>query len=46
VLRAMGLTDEESYSSIRISLGRFNKHDELEMAAKLILNAVTELRNK
>ncbi len=36
VLRAMGLTDKESQSSIRFSIGRFTKEEEIEFTINLI----------
>ncbi len=44
VLTAMGCTDEEARSAIRISLGRANTLQEVETAAKEIETAVTRLR--
>lgn len=43
VLRAMGKTAEEADESIRLSLGRFTKHSDVEAAAELISSAVRRL---
>ncbi len=43
VLRAMGLTDKESQSSIRFSIGRFTKEEEIEFAVSLIRNKLKEI---
>ena len=40
VLRAMGLDDENSNSSVRISFGRFTTKEEMEKAAMLLANSV------
>ena len=40
VLRAMGLTVEESDASIRFSFGRFTTDDEIDLAATLVLQAL------
>lgn len=42
VLSAMGLTDKESQSSIRFSIGRFTKVEEIELAISLIKNRLNE----
>ncbi len=42
VLRAMGLTDKESQSSIRFSIGRFTKEEEIEFTISLIKNKLKE----
>lgn len=42
VLRAMGLSDKESQSSIRFSLGRFTKEEEIDQAINLIKNRLEE----
>lgn len=44
ILGALGLSNEEISSSIRISVGRFNTKDEILYAAKKIINAVNDLR--
>lgn len=44
VLTAMGLDAEDAYSSLRISLGRFNTESEIQKATEMIRQAVTELR--
>ena len=45
VLRALGLSIEESESSIRFSFGRFTTEDEIEQAAKLVLDALATTRS-
>lgn len=44
VLRAMGLSDELAYSSLRFSVGRFTTVEEVDYAAALIVKSVTRLR--
>ena len=44
VLKAMGLPSEITSSSIRVSVSRFTTEDEMRVAARLIINAVQELR--
>lgn len=44
VLKAIGLSDENSFSSIRFSLGKYNKKDEIITVIKLIKVIVKELR--
>ncbi len=44
VLKAIGLTDEEAFSSIRFSVGRFNTKEEIEVACEKILSLLTKLR--
>ena len=43
VLIAMGLSEEQAYSSIRVGCGRFNTKDDIEIAADCIRNAVKSL---
>lgn len=45
VALAMGFTEEESYSSIRISLGILNTIQEIKKAASTIITAYQKLRN-
>lgn len=44
VLKAMGLSDEDSYASIRFSLGRFNSIVEIKKVAEEINSVVSSLR--
>ncbi|MES2836343.1 MAG: cysteine desulfurase family protein [Bacteroidota bacterium] len=44
VLKAMGLTDEEAYASVRLSLGKYNTDIEVRNAIDEISKAVKELR--
>jgi cysteine desulfurase len=45
VLRAMGLTDEQTRSSLRFGLGRFNTSEEVDFAVDLLAEAVPRLRS-
>ncbi len=45
VLKAMGLSDEQAYASIRFSLGRFTTDDEVEYACGRLIASVIKLRN-
>lgn len=45
VTLAMGLTEEESYSSIRISVGIFNSIEEIQKAGSTIITAFQKLRS-
>lgn len=40
VLTAMGLSDEEAYSSIRFSLGKYTSREEVELVAKQIQDVI------
>ena len=44
VLLAIGLSDEEANSSIRISLGRFTTFDEVDIALDRIMNSAKRIR--
>jgi cysteine desulfurase len=44
VLKAIGLTDDEAFSCIRISLGRFTTDAEIDYAANKIIESVHKLR--
>ncbi len=45
VLRALGRNDELAHSSIRFSIGRFSKEEEVNYAIQLLKNKVEKLRN-
>lgn len=44
VLLALGLSEQEAYSSIRIGIGRFNQPDDIAEAVRRITEAVHNLR--
>ena len=44
VLRALGLTDEQTRGSLRFGLGRFNTVDDVQFAVDTLTQAVTKLR--
>jgi cysteine desulfurase len=44
VLRAIGLTDDATRSSLRFGLGRFNTAEEIEFAVRSVRDAVLRLR--
>lgn len=44
VLRALGVGSDLAHSSIRFGLGRFNTQDEVDYAAKRMIETVTRLR--
>lgn len=44
VLRALGLSEDQTRASLRFGLGRFNTADEVEQAIGLVAEAVTRLR--
>jgi cysteine desulfurase len=45
VLIALGLGDDLAHSSIRFSLGRFTKEEEIDRAIDLVANGVTHMRD-
>jgi cysteine desulfurase len=45
VLRAMGISDELAFNSIRFSLGRFTAEDDVDYVAQKVVRAVRELRD-
>jgi cysteine desulfurase len=45
VLKAMGLSDDEAYATLRISLGRFTTAEEVRFAASRIAAVVGRLQN-
>jgi cysteine desulfurase len=45
VLLAMGLTDESAHSSVRMSLGRFNNNEEIEIVIVSMVRAVDKMRS-
>ncbi len=45
VLRAMGLSDEETRNSVRFSLSRLTVEDDVERAAAVVIAAVTRMRS-
>ena len=44
VLMAMGLDEESAHSSLRVSMGRFTTQEEVDYAAKRIIESARELR--
>lgn len=46
VLKAIGLTDEEALSSVRITIGHENTEEEIDQAAEIITTLVESIRNE
>jgi cysteine desulfurase len=46
VLRAIGLSDEDSVCSLRFGLGRFTTEEEIDYAAKRVKEVVASVREK
>lgn len=46
VLKALGLTDDEARASIRISVSEYNSRDEINLAAKTIIECVNVLKGR
>lgn len=46
VLKAIGLTDDEALSSIRITIGHTNTEEEINKAAEIITSLVERIRNE
>lgn len=44
VLKAMGLSDRDAFSSIRFSLSKFNSLEEIQVAISAVRDAVTNMR--
>ena len=45
VLRAMGLSEEEAYSSVRFSFSELNEFEEIEKAVEILTRRVSRLRD-
>lgn len=46
VLKAMGLSDQDALSSVRLSVGKDNTEEEIRMASEIIVSAVQDLKKK
>lgn len=45
VLKAIGLSDEEALSSVRITIGHTNTEEEIDTAANIIIKLIERIRN-
>lgn len=46
ILKAIGLSDEDAKSSIRLGIGRFNTDEEIDYAADILVDVISKLRMK
>jgi cysteine desulfurase len=46
VLRALGVPDELAHASLRFTVGRFTTEEEIDYAARRVIEVVTGLRAK
>ena len=46
VLRALGVPDELAHASLRFTVGRFTTEEEIDYAARRVIDVVTGLRAK
>lgn len=46
VLKALGLSDDDAYGSIRFSLGRFTTEQDIDFVADKVISAVQKLRQR
>lgn len=44
ILKAIGLSDEQAFSTVRFGIGRFNTIEEIEYASERIIEAVNKIR--
>lgn len=45
VLKALGLTDDQAYGSVRLSFGRFNEPQDVQFAVDTLVKAVQQIRS-
>lgn len=46
VLKALGLSDEDAFSTLRISLGRFTTEEEIDFAVERLKSAVASVKKQ